>query len=177
MAVRSIAALALSLVLGGCEQRQAVTGPSERAEAGPRCAPGERPVYACAFKEKAVSVCATNRVVTYRYGASGKIDLKITSNGSDGHAHLGTARGPGGGGEQTSLRFSNDGYEYIVYSAIGGTGTDVAGRHWSGLVVMKGGQEISSVQCPARGPAQRFTLDNAPSFVADEDNSDYQAFF
>ena len=143
MAIRSIPALALLLVLGGCGQRQAATEPPARAEraryeagadAGPRCASGERAVYSCSFKHKAVSVCATDRAVTYRYGAPGRTDLKITSNGADGHAHLGTARGPGRGGAQTSLRFSNGGYEYIVYSAVGGTDTAAPGRAWSCLL-------------------------------------------
>lgn len=189
MAVRSISALVLLVALSGCGQRQgtAQQEPPAKAypvrydvaaaDAGPRCAAGEHPVYVCPFKQKTVSVCATDRAVTYRYGPPGKTDLKIASNGSDGRAHLGTARGPGNGGEQTSLRFSNGGYEYIIYSAIGGTGTAVPGRHWSGLVVMKGAQEISSVQCPVSGKAQQFTLDTAPSFVADEDNPDYQAWF
>ncbi|MET3665153.1 hypothetical protein [Caulobacter sp. 1776] len=187
MAVRPISALVLLAVLAGCGQRQAAAeskAPKAQAvrvdraaDAGPRCGPGERPVYVCPFKQKTVSVCVTDRTATYRYGPAGKTDLTIASNGADGRAHLGTARGPGRGGEQTSLRFSNGGYEYIVYSAIGGTDTAVPGRHWSGLVVMKGADEVSSMECPARGPAQRFTLDTAPSFLPREDNPDYEAWF
>jgi len=188
MAVRPIFALALLAALAGCGQRQAAAESKARpetqavradraADAGPRCGPGERPVYVCPFKQKTVSVCATDRTVIYRYGPAGKTDLTIASNGADGRGHLGTVRGPGRGGAQTSLRFSNGGYEYIVYSAIGGTDTAVPGRQWSGLVVMKGANEVSSAECPARGPAQRFTLDTAPSFLPREDNPDYEAFF
>lgn len=188
MTVRFLPALFLLLALAACEQRQPTTAPSAArveparydaaaAALGPRCAAGERPVYACAFKSGAVSVCATDRRVTYRHGAFGKTDLTITSTGADGHAHLDTQRGPGQGGQQTSLRFSNAGYDYIVYAATGGADTAVPGRHWSGLVVMKAGQEVSSVECPSSGPAQRFTLDTAPAFVAREDDPAYQAFF
>lgn len=170
MAARRFASVLLLMLSGS-------GAPAMAADPGPRCGAGERPVYACPFGKSAVSVCATDRTVTYRHAANGKTDLTITSTGKDGRAHLGTLRGPGRGGTQTSLRFSNGGYEYIVYSAIGGTGTAVPGRHWSGLVVMKGVQEVSSMECPARGEAQRFSLESAPSFLPREDVPDYEAWF
>ncbi|HWT51758.1 MAG TPA: hypothetical protein VN113_06220, partial [Caulobacter sp.] len=144
---------------------------------GPRCAASERPVYACPFGKSAVSVCATDRTVTYRHAANGKTDLTITSTGKDGRAHLSTIVG-GGGGHQTSLRFSSAGHDYIVYSAVYGALTEAAGRRASGLVVMRGpDRQISSRQCPVGGKAQRLDRDSAPSFVADEDVPDYEAWF
>lgn len=188
MAVHPIFTLVLLAALAGCGQRSAANEPGGQpnrsaprldraADAGPRCAVGERPVYICAFKQKTVSVCATNRTVTYRYGAAGKTDLTIVSDGADGKTHATSIRGPGRGGFQTSMRFSNNGYEYIVYSAIGGSETAVPGRHWSGLVVMKGGDQVSNQECPTTGPGQQFTFDTAPSFVPDETKPEFQAWY
>ncbi|USQ96996.1 hypothetical protein [Caulobacter sp. RL271] len=186
MVVRSLFTLALLVMLAGCDQRPAKTEPEAKAhpvrydraaDGAPRCAAGERRVYSCAFKQKTVSVCATDRTVTYRYGAANKTDLTIVSDGADGKAHATSIRGPGRGGFQTSLRFSNQGYEYIVYSAIGGADTEVAGRRWSGLVVMKGGDQVSNQECPTAGPGQRFTLDTAPSFIPDETNPEFEAWY
>ncbi|MGH1556876.1 hypothetical protein ACRAWD_01925 [Caulobacter segnis] len=75
------------------------------------------------------------------------------------------------------MRFSNQGYEYIVYSAIGGTDTEVAGRRWSGLVVMKGGDQVSNQQCPAAGPGQQSTVETTPSFIPRETDPDYDAWY
>lgn len=166
--IARVPTLALALLVGG----PAVMA----AEAPPRCAPGERPVYACPFGKSAVSVCATDHTVTYRHAANGKMDLTIASTGKDGRAHLSTIVG-GGGGRQTSLRFSNAGHEYIVYSAGYGALTEVAGQTASGLVVMQGGdRQVSSRQCPVKGKAQHFGEDDA-AFVADEDKPDFEAWF
>ncbi len=144
---------------------------------GAQCQAAERVIYSCRLKQHRVSVCASARAIAYRYGSDSKTALEIVSDGADGRAHLGTVRGPGRGGAQTGLRFSNGGYDYIVYSAVGGTETVAPGRQWSGLVVMKGGEEVSSSTCPESGPPQRFDLDSVPTFVADEDKLEFLAFF
>ncbi|MGH1556877.1 hypothetical protein ACRAWD_01930 [Caulobacter segnis] len=75
MVVRSLFTLALLVMLAGCDQHPATTEPEAKAhpvrhdraaDAASRCAAGERSVYVCAFKQKTVSVCATDRTVTYR---------------------------------------------------------------------------------------------------------------
>lgn len=161
MSSRPMFALILLLALAG--RREAIA-----AEAGPRCAAGERPVYACPFGKSAVSVCATDRTVTYRHATGGKTDLTIVSTGKDGRASQTTIVG-GGGGHQTALRFSNAGHDFIVYSAIYGALTEVAGTHASGLVVMQGGRELSNRACPVTSKAQH--LDDALSFVPETNSA------
>lgn len=155
------------------------SAPSNRAPsvAEASCGRSERTIYSCLLKKATVAICATPTAVTYRFGGPGAGALQIHSSGSDGAAHLGTLRGPGRGGEQISLRFSNNGYDYIVYSAVGGTLTTAPGKQWSGLVVMQGPNELSNLHCPVRGKQQRFGLDDVPSFVPDENRSELLAWF
>lgn len=144
------------------------------ADRAPRCAAGERLVYACPFGKSAVSVCATDRAVSYRHATNGKTDLTIASSGKDGRAHQTTIVG-GGGGHQTALRFSNAGHDYIVYSAIYGALTEVAGQRASGLVVLQGDRQVSNRACPVNGKAQR--IDAVPAFVPDETDPEFEAWY
>jgi hypothetical protein len=113
--------------------------------------------YTCTAKGKTISVCQGAKTIVYRYGALGHPELEVVSTGADGKAHLAKITG-GGDGSQTSVRFSNAGYEYVVYSAVLGSLTDHPGEASSGVVVMQGDNEVSTIDCPESGPRQHVTV-------------------
>lgn len=160
--------LAGSATLGSKPVYAASSSPNHVTQGATNCVGGEEIIYTCPFGKKVASVCATKNRVTYRYGPRGAPEIAVTSTGSDGIAHSGAARGGGGGGED-NLRFSRAGYEYIVYSATAGNLTDVPGKVWSGVVVMKDGKEISRLKCPVSSPRQEFGM---IPFAVDEETDD-----
>lgn len=182
-------ALAAALLLAACggSGEKAARGAQPPATAAaaaaptssstPTCAPPERTIYSCASKARLVSVCATDSAITYRAGAGGHTDLQIVSHAGDGVAHLGTIRGPGSGGRQIGLRFSNAGYDYLVFSSTNGSGTDAPGERRSGVVVMKESQTIASLPCAATARPEYFDLDVVPPFLAAEDRPEFLAWF
>jgi hypothetical protein len=158
----------------------AFAGPSATAASdaraqlgGTQCKAGERVVYSCAMGRKVVSVCVTaGRMVTYRYGPLGKPEMTVASTGQDGKAHRNEVMLSGGGNQQ-HLRFTNGGYEYVVYSGITGPGFDPANVRSSGLAVLKGEDEVSSKQCSRNGVLQRISYDDT-QFIAEDPDETYE---
>ena len=155
---RSAILLPLLVLLGGAT----ATGPAAQAAAdartrvaGTQCKAGERVAYSCAFGRKVVSVCiSAGRQVTYRYGPLGKPEMTVASTGQDGKARRNEVMLAGGGNQQ-HLRFSSGGYEYLVYSGITGPSFDPPNVRASGLVVLRGNDEVSSKECARNGELQR----------------------
>lgn len=162
----SMVSLALSLAL-------ASTGSSGQSF----CKPAETPVFSCDLGKKRVTVCASDRLVTYRYGAVGKSapEMQISSNGRDGRVHSDFVTG-GGGGQQTSLRFSNGNTHYIVFSGYAGGLTETPGKQWSGLDVLNGTTSVRNRSCSAGGLFP-LTSSSIPAFVpADEENGPFSGW-
>ncbi|WP_447762371.1 hypothetical protein [Sphingopyxis panaciterrae] len=141
------------------------------------CKPPESPIFSCDLGKKRVSVCAGNRLVTYRYGTIGKAapEMQISSNGKDGRVHSDFVVG-GGGGQQASLRFSNGDTHYIVFSGYTGSLTDSPGKQWSGLDVLNGTTSVRNRQCGA-GKLLPLASSSIPAFVpVDEENGPFSGW-
>lgn len=163
----SIVSLALSLVA-------ASTGTSGNTY----CKSAEAPIFSCDIGKKRVSVCAGDRQLTYRYGTAGKAvpEMQISSNGKDGRVHSDSVVG-GGGGQQTSLRFSNGNTHYIVFSGYAGSLTDSPGRQWSGLDVLNGTTSVRNRQCGGSGKIVPLASSSIPAFVpVDEENGPFSGW-
>lgn len=173
---RSALLIPLLALLGGAT----LTGPAAEAAAdararvaGTQCKAGERVAYSCALGRKVVSVCITaGRRVTYRYGPLGKPEMTVASTGQDGKAFRNEVMLSGGGNQQ-HLRFNNGGYEYVVYSGITGPGFDPPNVRSSGLVVLRGNDEVSSKECPRNGELQRISYADT-QFIAEATDQDYE---
>jgi len=92
-------------------------------------------------------------------------------------AHTGGVVG-GGGGRQEHIRFSNNGYQYIVHSMEAGSLTDIPGKRISGVTVVHGQTGASPIvrtmNCPQAGPAQSMEqFDSLPAgtFTPEEDET------
>ena len=163
----SMVSLALSLVAA-----------SAGAGGDTYCRPPESPIFSCNFGKKRVSVCAGDRLLTYRYGTVGKAvpEMQISSNGKDGRVHSDYVVG-GGGGQQTSLRFSNGNTHYIVFSGYAGSLTDSPGKQWSGLDVLNGSTSVRNTQCGGTGKLVPLVSSSIPAFVpADEENGPFSGW-
>lgn len=142
------------------------------------CKPPESPIFSCDLGKKRVSVCASDRLLTYRYGTVGKAppEMQISSNGKDGRVHSDSVVG-GGGGQQTSLRFSNGNTHYIVFSGYAGGLTDRPGKQWSGLDVLNGSTSVRNRQCGGTGKLVPLASSSIPAFVpADEENGPFSGW-
>jgi hypothetical protein len=137
------------------------------------CTAQESVLYTCTLGRAVVSVCEGPGAISYRYGPIGKPDLSVSSSGTDGKLHAGVITG-GGGGRQDSLRFSNHGYEYIVYSAVAGSLTGTPGLKTSGLTVMKWPETVSERAC-GQTPSPRLTAPRA--LVTEEPDERYEMWF
>jgi hypothetical protein len=151
------------------------------ASAGPSsnsfCKAPESPIFSCDLGKKRVSVCAGDRLVTYRYGTVGQTvpEMQISSNGKDGRVHSDSIVG-GGGGQQTSLRFSNGDTHYIVFSGYAGSLTERPGKTWSGLDVLNGTTSVRNRQCSA-GKLSQLSSSSIPAFVPmDEENGPFSGW-
>lgn len=169
MAVRRLAVLA-------CLVLPSLAASAPPFAKGTLCRPAERVVYACSLGRKVVSVCAAPGLITYRFGRPGRPELEIPATPASGVLHVGTVVG-GGGGSQQSLRFSHAGVEYIVFSAVAGSLTDVPGKRWSGVYVARGERQLAALACPSTGKATRISLDAALGDFPEEDNPAYEAWF
>lgn len=123
----------------------------------PACRRGETRIYACDFGDRRVAVCAAGSRLSYRFGDDHRTDLEIDSRPRRVRAHTGAVVG-GGGGRQDYIRFSNNGYQYIVHSMVAGSLTEVPGKRFSGVTVVRGDNRdapvVRTLQCPQAGPAQ-----------------------
>ncbi len=173
---RSALLIPLLALLGGA----AATAPSAEAASdartrvvGTQCKAGERVAYSCAFGRKVVSVCINaGRQVTYRYGPLGKPEMTVASTGQDGKAQRNEIMLAGGGNQQ-HLRFSSGGYEYLVYSGITGPSFDPPNVRASGLVVLRGNDEVSSKECARNGELQRLPYADV-QFIAEDVDQTYE---
>lgn len=161
----------------------AAAGPSAQAAAdartrvaGTQCKAGERVAYSCAIGRKVVSVCITSgRQVAYRYGPLGTPEMSVISTGQDGKAHRNEVMLSGGGNQQ-HLRFSNGGYEYLVYSGITGPGFDPPNVRSSGLAVLRGADEVSNRMCTRNGELQRLPYVDV-QFIDEDADQTYEEEF
>jgi hypothetical protein len=125
---------------------------------GTHCTEGEAVVFSCAIDGKTASVCVGPTTVDYRFGPLGAPELQIASTGADGVAHVSDLIG-GGGGSQSAVRFSSDGYEYIVHAMTAGQHTETPGQAFAGVTVLQGDATVSALACPDPALHQFSTAD------------------
>lgn len=159
---------------------QAVEDSGGAAEA-PACRRGETRIYACDFGDRRVAVCAAENRLSYRFGDARRTDLEIDSRPGHVRAYTGGVIG-GGGGHQDHIRFSNNGYQYIVHSMEAGRLTDVPGRRFSGVTVLKGegagAPVVRSLDCPRNDEAQILPgEDRLPEGTFAPDTEAYEAWY
>jgi hypothetical protein len=129
-----------------------VVAVSHLSAAATLCTPVEQVVFSCSTtKNKIVSLCSSSLLtdatgyLQYRFGVAGKapeLSYPTTPQHPRNFFQSGTLMFSGGGGAY--LKFSNDNYDYAVFTGIG------KGWKKEGVVVQKAGKPIAYLQC--RGP-------------------------
>lgn len=122
-----------------------------------QCVQGETHLYSCPMGGgRTVSVCVGNRQVSYRYGPQGDPEIDLTV----------PAGRPGlwaGGQSQPHLRFRSGAYDYVVYS-----GRQPDGVERSGVLVLRGGDEIRRLACPVTSSQTEIPAGMVPDYVPRE---------
>ena len=118
------------------------------------CSKDEQIAFSCRVGNKLASLCAsadlskTTGYVQYRYGRKDKVELVFPESKAHPRAYFRWGVNGYSGGGTDYFRFSNKGYDYVVYSGIG--------KGWAkdGIVVEKNGKRLSSQVCKndALGP-------------------------
>lgn len=127
---------------------------SSASAQGSLCSKGELVAFSCAVGDKLVSLCAsadlskTAGYVQYRYGKKDKVDFVFPESRAHPRAYFRWGVNGYAGGGTDYFRFSNKGYDYVVYSGMG------KGWEREGIVVEKNGKRLSSQVCKnaALGP-------------------------
>jgi hypothetical protein len=118
------------------------------------CRPGESVIFTCALGAKVASVCSSGGKIIYRYGRLGALEMEIASDGKDGKAFHSSGVG-GGGGSFDNVRFTNNGSNYVVSSAVAGNLTEIPGKAWSTFTVMQGQKSLWTQECARVSPQDR----------------------
>jgi len=113
------------------------------------CQGDEVSLFNCSSGKKLISVCASKGwsadrgYIQYRFGPAGKPELVVPSKNTIPpmkSATSGVLMFSAGGGAY--LRFSSGGYDYVVYTAVGGSWGEKAG-----VSVEKDGKSQANVAC------------------------------
>ena len=127
------------------------SGGATTALGAERCGSGESLLFACAYERKFASICAGRDAVIYRFGTSRSAEITISSNRHDATAFASSVVGQGSGGHQSSLRFTRDGYSYIVSAGESGSLSNQPGSSLDGVSVVEGHKDIASHDCRRMG--------------------------
>lgn len=138
------------------------------------CKSEEQVIFSCNVGKKVVSICASDTLgpasgtAQYRFGALGKIELKIPAQPQHPttFSRLGVMRGPAWA--DTHIRVANGEYAYTVYEG--------EGRGWqrSGVLVAKNDQTLANLSCvsPRQGLFSEIVSDSQAFVNETEDQMD-----
>lgn len=141
------AAMAAVLALAG--------GASARAPGAPAnlCLANERVAFTCTAGTKLISLCASGKVLRYRYGKPGKPDITYPAQALNTPARdaFWFSSTPYAGGGEARVRFTNSAWEYILYSAMTAGEWHSDGtrdhRQYDGVLVRRDGVNKSNIRC------------------------------
>jgi hypothetical protein len=147
------------------------------------CTAGETALYSCRFGRKHGSVCVAPGRVAYRFGPLGKPEIEIASAPDWSNVRIGGVVG-GGGGYQKHLRFTADGYDYVVYDGIAGRYTEAPGKRWHGIIVQQGDSELANLACRRATVLSERGVDEASDWAPEavketlaDDDGRFEAWF
>lgn len=161
--------LSLALAVGSSvAARRAGSQPSQ-------CRTGENVVYSCRFGAAVGSLCGSKGKLSYRFGPPGRPAIDIASDAR--WSNVRTATITGSGGFQHHIRFTRDGFDYIVFYAIAGQYAEVPNKSWSGIHVGRGDRDVRDLACrgrptmppPGLGDLDRFLPAGVPSIEEPDD--------
>ncbi|RYY28259.1 MAG: hypothetical protein EOP62_03405 [Sphingomonadales bacterium] len=137
--------------------------------AGTQCKAGETVVYSCRFGKSVGSACMSAKSISYRFGPVGRPAIDIKSDADWSNIHIGGARG--GALYQDSLRFTANGYDYVIFDQEAGQYSDVPGKRFSGILVAHGNSDVTQLECKGRAvrmEAWSVTVPERASAITDD---------
>jgi len=112
------------------------------------CTPEERVQFTCHLKTKIVSLCAAGNPgaltsLTYRYGATGKIELEFMAQKNNDNRLFATYSPASPGAYVTQVWFDKGNVRYLLTECRGGNCPENAG-----LAVLRGDKVLMDRKCP-----------------------------
>ena len=167
-AVAALVALVVLVTLSGVNDEVSARARSKTAGL---CKANETPIFQCVLGRKQAAVCASGKVVQYRYGRPGKVELVYPGdpNAGPGTLKRSVTDWSGGGGQQ--IYFESDGYRYVLYSSIVRTGFGADGLHYpqdrNGLFITQGDRLVYDRHCSSTGSS--IEIDDEKSVLPEGD--------
>jgi len=139
------------------------------------CLSDESSLFSCRAGTKVISVCGSKDLapdrghLQYRFGSPNNVELTIPPDHlvpPASSALAGTLMFSGGGGDY--LRFKAEGYEYVVYTAIG--------KGWGekdGVAIIKDGKRLAHISCTDE-PVSKLGLDLSTKAGLKPDKGDFE---
>ncbi len=140
-----VAIAGLGLLLAGSATARVTPAPANL------CTAGERVAFTCRAGAKVISFCASGDVLHYRFGKPGKAELSYPAGNAPARSVFRFSSAAYSGGGEARVRFTNGGYEYLVYTALiaGDWNADGTRDHeeLDGVLVRKGGRKVANIRC------------------------------
>lgn len=115
------------------------------------CTAGERVAFTCRAGAKVISFCASGDVLHYRFGKPGRAELSYPAGNAPARSVFRFSSAAYSGGGEARVRFTNGGYDYLVYTALiaGSWNADGTRDHeeLDGVLVRKGGRKVANIRC------------------------------
>ncbi|MCG5074704.1 hypothetical protein [Paraburkholderia tagetis] len=111
------------------------------------CEAGETVIFNCELPKSVSSLCQSENdgVLTYRNGANGKLNLKLSDKGRGKGRVFYFSGTPYAGGGEAHIRFLKSGYTYYLYDKAVKTGD---GQEFSaGVVIYKASGRVANLVC------------------------------
>lgn len=143
--IRYAAVSGLGLLLAGSAAARVAPAPANL------CLPGERVAFTCRAGVKVISFCAHGDILHYRFGRPGKAELNFPAGDPPARSVFQYSSAAYSGGGEARVRFTNAGYDYLVYTALiaGNWNADGTRDHeeLDGVLVRKNGRKVANIRC------------------------------
>lgn len=134
--------------------------PAGARESEKLCRANEQSLFECKVGKKQVSICAspnmtaTTGYAQYRYGTPQKIELAYPPTPKPPRGYFALSNTPYSGGAESRIHFTNQGYEYFVFTLMHRTHFEANEPNYpvfdAGVRVFHRGKEILNLHCQDR---------------------------
>jgi len=143
--IRYAALTGLGLLLAGSAAARVEPSPANL------CTARESVAFTCRAGDRAISFCRSGDVLHYRFGRRGSPELSFPEGNPPARTVFRFSSAAYSGGGEARVRFTNGGYDYLVYTALiaGSWNADGTRDHeeLDGVLVRKNGRKVANIRC------------------------------
>ncbi|MFT5686542.1 MAG: hypothetical protein ACI8RZ_007498 [Myxococcota bacterium] len=121
------------------------------------------PSFNCAVGSKVLSVCEMETGLSYRFGPIGTIEKQYPPPSTESHFEYSAVTTVSAEGH--SLKFTTEGHTYEVTEMSGAGGPNAEANNFTGVVVYKGDEHLSSIACTGAAQSDWEAIERMAAFV------------